>query len=127
MKTMIRPIHFKFTSLTIYQKLQALSLKYYHNMEWSPMPGNYYTSTRDDFELYKIIGVSYDCLLTQYCDIYKQSEEPARWLQRDFATRDFGLNRVWVPNFVLDPNVEDKERWFDIDNPTRDPYRYFHK
>lgn len=122
---MIKPLTFKFTTVTIEQKFLAMKLRYYDNQEWSPYVGDYYTSTRDDFELYKIIGTSYDNYLTQYCDPLKQSDQPGYWNQKQFTTHGFGEKRLWIPNWILFP--ESPDRWHDIDNPERDPYRYFYK
>ncbi len=86
------------TSLTLEQKLSALSLKYYDGLMWFPKAGDYYTTSRNDLELYKIEREYEEFFYTTYCHI--EDCTPSQWRKTEFL-KDFGVNRVFVPDFVL--------------------------
>ena len=54
------------TKLTAEQKLQALSSKYYDGLEWQPKKGDYYTTSRNDLELYQIVDENETTFFTFY-------------------------------------------------------------
>ncbi len=83
------------TSLTYEQKLMALSLKYYTNLKWEPIPGDFYTSCRNDLELYQVVDVTEDCIITRYCDPNKGLKTES-WAKDEFFN-GFGVYRVYVP------------------------------
>lgn len=85
--------------LTHEQKLQAMALKYYQGMVWRPKKGDFYTSSRADLELYQVVEVSDTQVVTKYTE---GSEELSYWGKHEFTNEGFGLNRVWVPDFVLE-------------------------
>lgn len=89
----------KYKSLSVVQKQQALSLKYYDCLEWKPKKGDYYTTSRNDLELYQIVDENESSLFTNYCD-EKKSPQPQEWKKSDFLI-DFGERRVYVPDFIL--------------------------
>jgi hypothetical protein len=93
------PIGEKITSLTYKQKLQALSSKYYDGLEWQPKKGDYYTTSRNDLELYQIVDENETTFFTNYCG-EKKSPEPHEWLKTEFL-ENFGVNRVYVPDFIF--------------------------
>lgn len=111
---------FKYKSLTAEQKLLALKLRFYDDMEWRPKAGDYYTTSRNDLELYKVVEIKMDYwVYTNYCDPAKTTEQPSEWLVSHFTKSEFGPRRVWVPNFILDPTVTD--RWADLDSMASEP------
>lgn len=95
--------------LTEKQKLQALALKYYQNTIWTPEAGHFYTTSRDDLELYYIVkienGIVFTCYTRQYNFSDVAATPMAEWPIEEFTTKDFGLRRVWVPPFVLNMGV----------------------
>jgi hypothetical protein len=92
------------TSLTLNQKLGALAHKYYQHAQWNPKVGDYYTSSRNDLELYQIIDEDDSHFHTIYCS--NPEGERSKWLKEEFTTQGFGLNRVHVPNFILNLDPE---------------------
>lgn len=87
------------TELTYEQKLEALSLKYYQGIKWIPKDGDFYTTSRNDLELYQIVSVQDGIIKTKYCDPDQDSAN-AEWPESEFL-KDFGEHRVHVPNFIL--------------------------
>jgi len=87
----------KHTKLTEAQKLLALSLKYYQGQEWKPKKGDYYTTSRNDLELYQIVGESEDSFYTRYCD---RECVDQKWIKSNFL-KNFGMKRVYVPIWIL--------------------------
>jgi len=88
------------TKLTAEQKLQALSSKYYDGLGWQPKKGDYYTTSRNDLELYQIVDENETTFFTNYLD-EKKSTEPHEWSKKQFL-KDFGERRVYVPDFVFE-------------------------
>lgn len=87
------------TELTLEQKLEALSLKHYQGFAWNPKKGDYYTSSRNDLELYQIVDENETSFFTKYStDI--DGSNLAEWTKEEFLI-DFGVNRVFVPDFVF--------------------------
>lgn len=86
--------------LTYQQKLEALSLRFYQGMLWTPKSGDYYTTSRADLELYRVVAVEGGMVKTQYCDQSKSSAVSS-WPEKEFTSEGFGPKRVWVPDFVL--------------------------
>lgn len=91
----------KHTSLTQNQKLEALKLKYYDDFQWEPIKGDYYTSCRNDLELYQIVDEDDDFFYTNYCDPQRTTQNPSHWPKTDFK-KGFGEKRVFVPHFILE-------------------------
>lgn len=87
------------TCLTEEQKLRALSLKYYDFFPWNPKKGDYYTTSRNDLELYQIVDENETHFFTNYCD-EKKTEKPQDWAKEDFL-KHFGERRVFVPDFIM--------------------------
>lgn len=89
--------------MTIEQKLEAVCSRYYlrgvQNNPWNPQKGDYYTTCRNDRELYFICDVDDDHIYTVYCD---RECEPSKWKKEEFLL-NFGLNRVHVPMYILNP------------------------
>lgn len=89
------------TQLTERQKLQALAMKYYSGFKWNPKAGDYYTTCRDDLELYQVIEATDAEIVTVYCDPEKIAP-PARWLRDEFLSPEtFGAMRVYVHSCLL--------------------------
>ena len=86
--------------LTHQQKMEALSLRFYQGMLWTPKAGDYYTTSRADLELYRVVAVEGGMVKTQYCDQSKSSAVSS-WPEKEFTSEGFGPKRVWVPDFVL--------------------------
>ena len=87
------------TELTLSQKLQALSLKHYDGFAWNPKKGDYYTSSRNDLELYQIVDENETSFFTKYCHP-DRGESTAEWSKERFL-KDFGERRVYVPDFIF--------------------------
>jgi hypothetical protein len=87
-----------YTGLTETQKLRALGAKYYQGLVWQPKAGDYYTTCRFDLELYKIVREDDEHLYTKYLD--RECSE-AKWPKAKFL-EDFGVKRVWVPEWILE-------------------------
>ena len=87
-------------TLTYSQKLEALSLRFYQGMTWNPKAGDYYTTSRADLELYRVVKVEDGMVKTQYCD-QRNTDAVASWPVEEFTSAGFGPKRVWVPDFVL--------------------------
>lgn len=88
------------THLTRDEKLLAIKLRYYDNLEWIPKKGDYYTSCRNDLELYKIVDEDDNFFMTNYCNPEQTTSNPAQWPKTDFK-KGFGEKRIWVPEFVF--------------------------
>lgn len=80
------------------QKLAALSLKYYQGYDWIPEVGHYFTLSRDDFELFKII--SFDEEIEVFTVANCGNDEIFEVKKDDFLT-GFGENRCWVPEWIF--------------------------
>lgn len=85
-------------SLTENQKLHALAYKYYQGAKWDPKKGDYYTTSRADLELYRIVDITDTKILTQYTT---GSDAISEWDKDGFLTEGFGVNRVYVPDFIF--------------------------
>jgi hypothetical protein len=90
------------TELTKDQKLLAIRLKYYDCQEWHPKKGDYYTTCRNDLELYQIVDEDENYFYTNYCNPHQKTERPSEWLKVDFK-KGFGEKRIFVPDIVLWP------------------------
>ena len=86
------------TALTPMQKLEAIAFKYYQGHGWQPSTGDYYTSSRADLELYRVVSVNKDKVHTIYCN---KECSVAVWDLSTFTSEGFGLNRVHVPLWIL--------------------------
>jgi hypothetical protein len=86
------------TALTEYQKLLAFQYKYYNFISWTPKESDYYTSTRADLELYKVVEITDDKIFTIYCT---NPSNVSEWDKESFLTKGFGLQRMYVPDFVF--------------------------
>ena len=86
--------------LSYQQKLEALSLRFYQGLKWTPKGGDFYTTSRADLELYQIVSVENAQVKTRYCDKSK-SDVISSWPVDEFTDAGFGPKRVWVPDFVI--------------------------
>lgn len=87
-------------SLTYQQKLAAISAKYYQHLKWTPKKGDYYTSVRNDLELYQIVDEDETSLYTKYCNPEKNNTI-SKW-EKDKFLLEFGVHRVYVPDWILE-------------------------
>lgn len=85
--------------LTERQKLTALGHRFYSRAEWSPKAGDFYTTSRPDLELYKVVDVRDGVVTTTYLP---EGGETSEWPEDGFLTDGFGPCRVWVPDFILE-------------------------
>lgn len=86
--------------LTVKQKMLALSNAMYQGgVPWTPAPGDYYTSSRPDLELYLVVCVNETHISTMYTD---GSDDVMHWPKAGFLTEGFGPNRIHVPKWILD-------------------------
>jgi len=79
--------------------LNALANKHYDNQKWKPKKGDYYTSSRADLELYKIVDEDDENFYTVYCNM--ENCEKSDWKKERFL-QDFGLLRVHVPEWIFE-------------------------
>ena len=87
------------TELTEKQKLMAMAAKYYQGLHWEVKEGDHYTSARDDLELYRVVSIDEDNIVsTEYCNNPGNLSE---WNLEDFTTLGFGLMRVYVPEWIF--------------------------
>lgn len=86
------------TTLTYQQKLEALGARFYSYLQWTPKAGDYYTSSRPDLELYRVVKIENGIVFTEYCT---SPGSLAEWPESEFTTQGFGPQRVWVPDWVL--------------------------
>jgi hypothetical protein len=91
-----------YTVLTEKQKLAALALRFYQNFQWAPIAGDYYTTSRNDLELYQIVEEDETHYHTSYLPL---GGATAKWLKSEFTTQGFGVHRVFVPPFVLEGRI----------------------
>lgn len=88
--------------MTLRQKLSVLSNRFYGGIRW-PEPlvaGIYYTTSRDDLELYQIVDVVDGKVYTRYCDSSK-TEVISEWDEDGFTTKGFGPKRVYVGEWIF--------------------------
>lgn len=93
----------KRSALSPMQKLQALAFRFYQNdpreNPWQPKAGDYYTTSRADLELYRVIKVERDVVFTSRCD---GSHEVTPWKLEEFISMEtFGARRVHVPDWIF--------------------------
>jgi hypothetical protein len=85
--------------LTATQKLHAMAHRFYSRQPWTPQPGDFYTSSRADLELYKVVDVRDGKVLTTYLP---EGGTVAEWPADEFlADHTFGYARVHVPAWVF--------------------------
>lgn len=91
-----------YTELTPMQKLHALGFRFYQgdtqNNGWKVKAGDYYTTSRPDLELYRVVSVAGGKVTTQYCANPAVTTE---WDEYNFLTEGFGPNRVRVPEWIF--------------------------
>jgi len=84
--------------LTMYQKLQALQDRFYQRMKWHPKKGDYYTTSRNDLQLYQIVDEDDNYFYTVYCT---DGRTTSRWDKSGFTTEGFGPMRVHVSDYIF--------------------------
>ena len=98
-----KPTKFMYPKLTAEAKLQAFQSKFYQGVEWEPKKGDYYTTTRADLELYQVVDVDDEFVYTTY--LYEDSPI-SKWDKNKFTTEDFGIKRMFVPDYLLKMEVD---------------------
>jgi len=88
-----------YTILTEKQKLAALALRFYQGFQWAPIAGDYYTTSRNDLELYRIVREDETHYYTSYLPL---GREESAWPKSEFTKEGFGVHRVFVPPFILE-------------------------
>jgi len=101
-----------YKELTAKQKLMALAHRFYSGGKWYPATGDYYTTSRNDLELYKIIYADDKVVKTKYCNP-ASGDNISEWAAKGFLTYGFGPNRVFVPSFVFDSIEPDYNKLYD--------------
>lgn len=97
------------TKLTPYQKMQAISEAFYcGGVKWLPTKGDYYTTVRNDLELYQILDEDDENFYTIYCTDVQQ--RTSAWKKTEFLTHGFGPNRIQVRKYIigLDPDFNNE-------------------
>jgi len=79
-------------------KLDAFARKYYQGEEWIPKAGDYYTTTRNDLELYQVVEVTETEVHTSYLPLGGQV---SKWPINEFTKEGFGPRRMLVPIEIL--------------------------
>jgi hypothetical protein len=74
------------TCLTPWQKLEALSMRYYGCVVWEPNAGDFYTTSRADLELYQVVDVTDTEVITRYCTPNTRAED-AQCPRDEFLSR----------------------------------------
>jgi len=95
----------KYTELTATQKLKAFAMRYYNNVSWTSdelAVGDYYTTTREDLELYEIVHLTQEKVYTRYCSWRMDNFQIAEWDRKTFTSEGFGPYRMFVPLYVLE-------------------------
>ncbi|UTU07788.1 hypothetical protein CcrC1_gp103 [Caulobacter phage C1] len=88
------------TRLTLEQKLRALENRFYNRATWEPKPGDLYTTSRADLELYEVVDVADGHICTRYRT--QPDGAISRWPAEEFlAEHTFGHARTHVPNWVI--------------------------
>lgn len=87
-----------YPKLTAEAKLQAFQSKYYQGVEWEPKKGDYYTTTRADLELYKIVEIDEKYVYTTYM---REDSPIDKWPKEGFTTEGFGDRRMHVPDYLF--------------------------
>jgi hypothetical protein len=88
------------TVLTAAQKLSALGSRFYSGLPWPKLEaGLYYTTSRDDLELYMIVEVTDQHVYTRYCAF--PESQISEWPIDEFTDKGFGPKRVYVGPWVL--------------------------
>lgn len=87
------------TVLTEKQKLAALALRFYQGFKWAPIAGDYYTTSRNDLELYQIVREDETHYYTSYLPLGRPE---SAWPKEEFTSQGFGVHRVFVPPFILE-------------------------
>jgi len=90
----------QFEKLTEQQKLHSLAARFYQELEWVPKEGDYYTTSRADLELYRVVDIKDGKVFTEYCT--NPGLNIAEWDQSEFTTGGFGPKRVYVPDWILE-------------------------
>lgn len=88
-----------YTKLTMKQKLDAVAYRNYQGSLWAPKAGDYYTTYRNDLELYRVADIKDGVVYTEYCSnpgLYSE------WEEATFTTEGFGPKRLYVPIFILE-------------------------
>lgn len=86
--------------LTPYQKMQAVHNAFYcGGVKWLPKKGDYYTTVRNDLELYRIVDEDDEFVYTCYCTDPTQNQ--SKWRKDEFTTSGFGPNRICVQDWIL--------------------------
>lgn len=92
------------TSLTTTEKLKAFAFTFYHSSihtKWQPKKGDYYTTTREDLELYQIVDEDDEHLYTNY--VNGRSDSPTKWSKKEFLDPNgFGSRRLWIPEWCFE-------------------------
>lgn len=84
--------------LTAEQKLEAMAHRFYQGVEWTPKAGDLYTSARADLEVYRVVEVRDDVIVTEYTE---NGTAPSEWPIHEFLSEGFGPSRVWVPEWII--------------------------
>lgn len=87
--------------LTLKIKLAAISLKYYSLYKWEPKAGDFFTTSRNDCELYQIVAIDEELVYTKYYEP-SFSDTISTCLKDDFLSEHtFGRHRVHVPEWAF--------------------------
>ncbi len=90
--------------ITDRQKLAAFAARFYQGMQWSPKVGDYYTMSRADNQLCRIVGEDEKnfYITISWLDGKKSTHDPTPFGKSTFNTEGFGLNRVWCPEWIFE-------------------------
>lgn len=92
--------------LTPTQKLNALALRFYQEQTWAPKAGDFYTTSRADLELYRVVKVEPEVITTEYTT---NEGVHSVWPAAGFLTEGFGPKRVYVPEWIINEKASADE------------------
>lgn len=87
--------------ITDKQKLEAFAYRFYQYAQWEPKVGDYYTITRSDNQLCRIVGSTNDNFLVELSWPDGQVGNVTEFPKDGFNTKDFGINRMYVPTWIF--------------------------
>lgn len=87
--------------ITDKQKLNAMAFTLYQHSKWEPKVGDYYTITRADNQLCRIVGEGEETFWVKLSWPTGQVSEASEFPKEGFNTKDFGVNRIYVPEWAL--------------------------
>lgn len=87
--------------ITDRQKLQAFEFKFYQGAKWEPKVGDYYTITRADNQLCRIVDEDEENFYVKLSWLDGQVGNATPFPKQGFNTEGFGTNRIHCPDWIF--------------------------